>query len=183
MIPYNAIYLCKKWEGFHRRGKDGLAYPYLCPAGYWTIGYGSTRMLDGQPVTQHSPPVSEKTARLMLENDLKKCVASAILYSPILIHHEERLGAIASFIYNLGAGRYKASTLRKRVNEGNWELARTEILRWVYGAGVRLPGLIARRREESLYLVEKATTPKPVIVKLPEPPQLTPAFTSISSLK
>lgn len=152
MIPENAIRLCKKWEGFHRRKNDGLAYPYLCPAGYWTIGYGSTRLLDGKPVTRDTPPIDESTARLMLEKELTKCVASAITYSPILLGYPEKLGAIASFIYNLGPGRYKASTLRSRINELKWPEARTEIQRWVYGGGIKLPGLIKRRYEESTYL-------------------------------
>jgi hypothetical protein len=37
-----AIDLAKRFEGFHRVPKvdPGRAHPYICPAGYWTIGYG-----------------------------------------------------------------------------------------------------------------------------------------------
>lgn len=42
-IPQAAIALAKRFEGFHRIPRsDPLrrAHPYICPAGYWTIGYG-----------------------------------------------------------------------------------------------------------------------------------------------
>ena len=39
-LPSQAIELAKRFEGFHRvpQTDPGRAYPYLCPAGFWTIG-------------------------------------------------------------------------------------------------------------------------------------------------
>ena len=43
MVPQSAIELAKRFEGFEKRVKRGTeiaAVPYVCPAGFWTIGYG-----------------------------------------------------------------------------------------------------------------------------------------------
>ena len=42
-VPKTAIDLAKRFEGFERTVKRGVeitAVPYICPAGFWTIGYG-----------------------------------------------------------------------------------------------------------------------------------------------
>jgi lysozyme len=64
----------------------------------------------------------------------------------------DRLSAIADFAYNCGLGNLKASTLRRRVNEGNFDAAKTELARWVRGGGKVLPGLVIRRAAEAQLL-------------------------------
>lgn len=66
---------------------------------------------------------------------------------------EGRLAAIVYFTFNLGGGRLQISTLRRRVNERDWEDAARELRRWVYGGGRVLPGLVARRAAEAVMLV------------------------------
>lgn len=61
---------------------------------------------------------------------------------------EERLAAIVDFTFNLGAGRLQTSTLRRRINQRDWQLAGFELRRWIYGGGRVLPGLVARRTRE-----------------------------------
>jgi lysozyme len=39
--------------------------------------------------------------------------------------------------------------LRRRINQGNWELAKRELLRWVYADGKKLKGLVVRRETEA----------------------------------
>lgn len=151
-IPSVAVELVKKWEGLHKKGSDGLVYPYLCPARVWTIGFGSTRDFDGKPITKDTPPKTVSECEALMELELRKCVAQALRYSPTLATNEEALGAISSFIFNLGASNYYRSTLRRRINEGNIDEARKEIKKWVWAAGRRLPGLVARRNEEAGYL-------------------------------
>lgn len=145
-LPEVGLELCRKWEGFS-------ATPYLCPAKVWTIGYGTTRYPDGRRVSRNDPAVTRDQAEAYLRHEVEAAARKALFYSPILQWHPERWGAITSFIYNLGPGRYYASTLRRRVNELDWEGAVKEIQRWVYGGGRKLPGLVARRREEAAYLV------------------------------
>jgi lysozyme len=151
-IPNHAIELVKKWEGLHKKGPDGLIYPYLCPAGVWTIGYGSTRLLDGSRVRHDTSPLTPEECEELMLTELGSCVRHAVRLSPGLSVNETALGAISSFIFNLGAGNYARSTLRRRVNEERWDEAATEIKKWVWGGGRRLPGLIARRLDEADYL-------------------------------
>lgn len=86
----------------------------------------------------------------MLGRILPGYIAHALRLSPSL--EGDRLTSIADFIFNLGPTKYAASTLRKRVNEGRWEDARTELRRWVYGGGRKLPGLVLRREAEATLL-------------------------------
>jgi len=54
-VPELAIDLAKRFEGFHRVPKFELskrAYPYVCPAGYWTIGYGHLCDKDHHPISE-----------------------------------------------------------------------------------------------------------------------------------
>jgi len=143
-VPQAAIDLAKRFEGFHRVPKNdpGRAYPYVCPAGYWTIGYG--HLCDPK-----HPPITEGEAEVYLAQDLKAALAATLRYCPVLaIEPEERLAAIVDFTFNLGAGRLQTSTLRRRINQRDWVTAGEELRRWVYGGGKVLPGLVARREAE-----------------------------------
>ena len=64
--------------------------------------------------------------------------------------------AIADFCFNLGVPRYRGSTLRKRVDAQDWNGACTELPKWVFGGGRKLPGLVARRAAE-VKLIKEAT--------------------------
>jgi len=148
-VPPQAIDLAKRFEGFHRVPKHdpGRAHPYLCPARYWTIGYG--HLCDPK-----HPPITEREADIYLARDLQTALAATLRYCPVLATEPEgRLAAVVDFTFNLGGGRLQISTLRRRVNERDWEAAARELRRWVYGGGRVLPGLVARRAAEAVMLV------------------------------
>lgn len=143
-MPQAAIALAKRFEGFHRVPKNdpGRAHPYICPAGFWTIGYG--HLCD-----QQHPPITEAEAEAYLARDLQTALAATLRHCPVLATEPEgRLAAIVDFTFNLGVGRLQTSTLRRRVNQRDWPAAATELRRWVYGGGKVLPGLVARREAE-----------------------------------
>ncbi len=149
-VPQAAIELAKRFEGFHRVPKNdpSLAHPYICPAGYWTIGYGRLCKPD-------HPPVGQEQAEVFLREDLRAALAATLRFCPVLASEPEaRLAAIVDFTFNLGAGRLQTSTLRRRVNQLDWSAAATELGRWVYGGGKVLPGLVARRAAERMLLTE-----------------------------
>ncbi len=151
-VPQAAIALAKRFEGFHRvrKGDPGRAHPYRCPAGYWTIGYG--HLCDPE-----HPPVTHAEAEDYLGQDLETALAATLRHCPVLADEPEgRLAAIVDFTFNLGAGRLQTSTLRRRVNQRDWEAAARELGRWVYGGGKVLPGLVARRRAEVDWLLNNA---------------------------
>lgn len=148
-VPKSAIELAKRFEGFHRVAKadPGRAHPYLCPAGYWTIGYG--HLCDSK-----HPPITEDEAEAYLARDLMTALNATLRYCPVLATEPEgRLAAIVDFTFNLGPGRLQASTLRRRINQRDWAATSQELRRWVYGAGKVLPGLVARREAAIRLLV------------------------------
>ncbi len=147
-LPQAAIALAKRFEGFCRVPKNdpGRAHPYVCPAGYWTIGYG--HLCDPM-----HPPISEDTGDAYLTRDLLTALDATLRFCPVLATEpEERLAAIVDFTFNLGTGRLQTSTLRRRVNQREWAAAAAELKRWVYGGGKVLPGLVARRKAEASLL-------------------------------
>ncbi len=148
-VPKTAIELAKRFEGFHRvpKADPGRASPYICPAGYWTIGYG--HLCDPTHL-----PITESEAEVYLAHDLQTALAATLRYCPVLATESEgRLAAIVDFTFNLGAGRLQTSTLRRRINQRDWVASGKELRRWVYGGGRVLPGLVARREAECALLV------------------------------
>jgi len=126
--------------------------PYLCPAGYWTQGYGTTIKPDGQRVTKDSPPCTKEQAYEWLSTTLESNLIDVLRSSPVLSSYPDALGAIVDFVYNLGIGRYRSSTLKRRIDLMDWEGAREELAKWTRGGGRVLPGLVKRREAEASYL-------------------------------
>lgn len=124
-----------------RRFEGCRLMPYICPAGVWTCGWGSTGpdVVPGQRWTQEYAD-----RRMLLDAD--RFARSTLALCPDL--SGDALCAIADFSYNLGIGRLKASTLRKRINAGDFDGAATELRKWVNGGGRKLPGLVLRREAE-----------------------------------
>jgi lysozyme len=133
--------LCRRFEGLY-------LLPYLCPAGVPTIGYGSTYYLDGRPVRLTDPAITRETAEVMLLHLVRYVYLPAVLKLCPNVNTPERLAALIDFAFNLGAGNLGASTLRKRVNAGDWQAAVVEFRKWVRGGGKVLKGLVLRREAE-----------------------------------
>jgi len=130
--------IIKKYEGCRLKA-------YRCPAGVWTIGYGHT----GRNITENTKPITQAQADTYLEDDAAYAIQAAIAYSPILSKYPTKRQAIADFIVNLGIGNYIKSTLKKRVDSGDWANAVIEIKRWNKSKGKVLLGLVKRRAEEA----------------------------------
>lgn len=144
-VPQAAIDLAKRFEGFCRVPKSdpGRAYPYICPAGFWTIGYG--HLCDAKHL-----PITMEEGESYLAADMANALSATLRFCPVLVSEpEERLAAIVDFTFNLGPGRLQASTLRRRVNQRDWAGTAQELRRWIYGGGRVLPGLVLRREAEA----------------------------------
>jgi lysozyme len=135
------IPIIRKFEGLKLRA-------YLCPAGVWTIGYGSTFFENGSKVQEGDKITLDRADRLLFfvvtkfENEVKKIVKSAI--------NENQLGALTSFAFNVGAGNLAKSTLLKKVNANpNDATIRDEFMRWTKAGGKVLNGLVTRRKAEA----------------------------------
>lgn len=119
---------------------------YLCPAGIWTIGYGHTADVhSGMTITPAE-------AAYLLRDDvgLVDCQLKMLCDVTGVKLRQCQWDALASFVFNLGLKSLKSSTLWKLI-QADPDDARIadEFARWVYAKGRRLPGLIARRADET----------------------------------
>ena len=129
------LQLIKDFEGL-RLGS------YKCPAGVWTIGYGHTKgVKQGQVIDQ-------MRADDMLIEDIAPI--ERLLNSIGINFRQEQFDALVSWIFNLGQGSFKNSTILKRImdNADDTEIA-DQIIRWVYASGKILTGLKKRRIAEA----------------------------------
>jgi len=135
------VSLCVKFEGLY-------CTPYLCPAGVPTIGFGSTHYLDGRAVQLTDPTITRDEAMTLLRESIRRRYARGVLQLCPTVHLAPRLAALADFVYNLGEGHLRASTLRKLVNAQRWDAVPVELLKWNKGGGRVLRGLTLRRQAE-----------------------------------
>jgi lysozyme len=143
-----AVDLIKQFEGFR---KDA----YICPAGVPTIGYGATTWGNGQKV-KIGEIVSMTMAEKLLMVDLEKRSKSLAG----LKINQNQFDALISFVYNLGVGAFRGSTLFRKVQQNPDDpTIRAEFMKWnkarVGGKLVELRGLTRRRdAEANLYYAE-----------------------------
>ena len=139
------IEIIKGFEGFSSE-------PYLCPAKVWTVGYGATRSSTGGPVGPDMEPISEAEAEDLPIRDLEssegwvhRLVKKALT--------ENQFSALTSFTFNVGCGALQRSTLRMKLNRGEYQGAADEFPKWRRAGGRILAGLVRRRAaERALFL-------------------------------
>lgn len=141
MTPSNkCVEIIKEFEGFSSK-------PYLCPAQIPTIGYGSTLYEDGTKVTLEDEPITQECAIDLLMATLKGYAYSVNKLVKVPLN-QNQFDALVDFAYNAGAGNLASSTLLKKLNAGDYQGAAAEFDKWVMGGGVKLPGLVRRRKAE-----------------------------------
>lgn len=138
-IPLTAIDLIKRFEGVKLSA-------YQDSAGVWTIGYGSTHgVTTGMQITQGE-------AEERLSKDLARHARGVIRYIRVPLN-DAQYGALVSFTFNLGIGALQRSTLRQKLNRGEYHAAAEEFPRWSYAGGRWLRGLYRRRlAEQAMFL-------------------------------
>lgn len=130
--------LIKEFEGFR-------ATAYLCPAGVWTVGYGTTR-INGNKVTKDTRVTTEE-AEVFLEQDLKQF--EDIINKIVVVElTQNQFDALVAFVYNIGVGNFEKSTLLKKLNIAAYAEAAEQFLRWDKAGGQKLAGLTRRRKAE-----------------------------------
>ena len=139
-----SVALAEPFEGFS-------SHPYRCPAGVWTIGYGSTHDLAGKAVCETTPLVTQAEAQVLAKRDMRSAVQTVVSEVRVALTADQE-AALADFVYNLGSGAFKTSTLLVLVNQGKFEQAAVEILKWDHASGQVLAGLLRRRQAEAALL-------------------------------
>ena len=135
------IGLIKRFEGLRLKA-------YLCPAGKPTIGYGHTKGVKlGDVITEEEAEQLLLEDLIVVENEINK---------HNLDINQNQFDALVSFVYNVGVGNFRTSTLLKKIKANpNDKTIANEFKRWVYSNGKRLPGLVKRREEEAkLYFTQ-----------------------------
>ena len=115
---------------------------YRCPAGIPTIGWGHTK---GVRMGQH---ITVAQAEDMLVEDIAPL--ERILNGMKINFRQEQFDALVSWIFNLGAGKFRNSTMYKRIlANANDEEVTDQLVKWTYSGKQQLPGLMKRRVEEA----------------------------------
>jgi lysozyme len=115
---------------------------YLDAVGVWTIGYGHTK------TAKKGMTITEAEAEKLLVDDLK--TAENEINSHNLPLKQHQFDALASFVFNVGTGAFRTSTLLKRIKiDVNHPDIPKQLNRWIYGGGKVLSGLVKRRKQEA----------------------------------
>jgi lysozyme len=132
--------LVKEFEGFSAKA-------YKCPAGIWTIGYGTTAAAGVGITPKEGMTITRSDAEAYLHAALEK-FASQIedaITAPI---NENEFGAFVSLAYNIGPGAFRKSSALRLFNEGDKTKAANALLLWNKAGGKVLKGLTRRREAE-----------------------------------
>ena len=101
--------------------------------------------------------ITEAAAEELLRKDLAEFEA-AVSEAVQVSLNDNQFSALVSFSFNLGADSLFESTLLKLVNQGDFQGAADQFLRWNKAGGQELPGLTRRRQaERALFLGEDWT--------------------------
>jgi len=147
------IDLIKEFEGFEPR-------IYTDAVGVSTIGYGTALFTPDAVSRYEGRNITEGEATALLELHLANNVEPVIRNYVTVEINQNQFDALSSFIYNIGAGNFRNSTLLSKINSGAGEdEIRYQFSRWnkgrVNGELVELAGLTRRRKSESdLYFNE-----------------------------
>lgn len=138
------IELVKKFEGFS-------SVVYLCPAGYPTIGYG--HVVIPEEKEKFEKGITKQEAEELLIKDLLKIEKLIKPMIEVKIH-DYMIDALISFAFNVGVYAFKASTLRRKLNRGEFYSAAEEFPKWRFAGGKELKGLLRRRLAEKALFEE-----------------------------
>ena len=115
---------------------------YLDAVGVWTIGYGHTSTAKQDMI------ITASEAEKLLKYDLK--TAEDEINRHILPLKQHQFDSLVSFVFNVGIGAFRTSTLLKRIKiDVNHPDIPNQLNRWIYGGGKVLSGLVKRRRQEA----------------------------------
>lgn len=140
MAPSNeCLTLIETFEGFKEKA-------YKCPAGIWTIGYGTTKGVKPSDV------ITEEAASERLRKEVQEfALQVSSLIGPDTTQNQ--FDALVSFAYNLGISALASSTLLKKHLAKDYTAASVEFMKWdkakINGKLTPLAGLTKRRQHES----------------------------------
>ena len=157
--------LMHQYEGYRNK-------PYLCPAHIWTIGYGHVLYqeqiklpvvrVDGYTgMIRKEMPLKPEDNRVWTKEEIEKLFADDVAsfergvlrLAPPVAGRQGAFDACVSFAFNAGLGTFQRSSIRMKLNRGDFEGAADALLLYCMGGGKILAGLKKRRdAEKALFL-------------------------------
>ena len=142
--------LSQQGAGFIARFEGCVLRMYNDPTGNATIGVGHLihmGRINGREPAEFRAGITRKRALAILMSDADKAARGVrkLIKVPLKQH---QLDALVSFTFNCGEGALASSTLRKRLNRGEYAAVPQELNKWVMSGGRRLEGLVRRRKAE-----------------------------------
>ena len=139
----DGIELIKHFEGFSAKA-------YKCPAGVWTIGYGSTTWEDGRPV-RAGETITQAKAEALVVDWLNKNVRPKLAGMRL---KPGQVAAIESLVYNIGWPNFSKSKCWSGIKTRDWGTVYMQ-WDWIKAGGKVLNGLVKRRAtEKALFFAE-----------------------------
>ncbi len=127
----------------HLKQFEGLRLqPYTDSAGKWTIGYGHL-IKTGESFDT----ITEGQAAALLADDVGTAedAVNALVKVPLT---QPQFDALVSFVYNVGVGAFRRSTLLRLLNAGDYAGAAGQFPLWRNAGGRVVQGLVNRRAAE-----------------------------------
>lgn len=157
--------LMHRYEGYRTK-------PYLCPAHIWTIGYGHVlyqeqiklpvaRKEGYVGIIRSEYPLKPEDNRVWTKEEIEKLFADDVAsfergvlrLAPPVAGRQGAFDACVSFAFNAGLGTFQRSSIRIKLNRGDFEGAADALLLYCMGGGKILAGLKKRRdAEKALFL-------------------------------
>jgi GH24 family phage-related lysozyme (muramidase) len=149
------IVLTKTSEGFRSR-------LYNDAAGYCTIAFGHLIKLarcDGTEPPEFLRGVTEEEGTELLVTDMG--TAQVVVMTSVDVDLTDgQYAALCDFVFNVGGGNFRRSTLRRVINTGDFDGVPFQFRRWVKAGGRTLPGLVTRREKEVDLYFDGLPTPR-----------------------
>jgi lysozyme len=159
-ISEKGEHLMHFFEGYRNK-------PYRCSAAIWTVGWGHAMYADQlnlpnvrkegytglirsdyQLKGEDNRVWSKDELVNLFKVDIDTFERGVLRLSPTLASHQSKFDAVVSFAYNAGLGNYQRSTIRMKVNRGDWEGAAEAFMSWTKAGGKEVSGLVKRRKAE-----------------------------------
>ena len=141
--------------------------PYRCSAAIWTVGWGHAMYADQlnlpnvrkegytglirsdyQLKGEDNRVWSKDELVDLFKVDINTFERGVLRLSPNLVNHQSKFDACVSMAYNAGLGNYQRSTIRIKVNRGDWDGAAEAFMSWTKAGGKEVAGLVKRRKAE-----------------------------------
>ena len=137
-VSQSGLDLVKHFEGLYLTA-------YRDEVGIYTIGWGHTGLIHNDGTVYKGRTISSDQAIELLKYDLRN-FAKRVAEGTSVVINNDQFSALVSFDFNTGG--FLKSTLRKKLNAGDFTGAADEFLKWNKAGGKLLAGLTRRRKSE-----------------------------------